>query len=231
MSAARFLRAFALVVSYFPAVVLAQQGLSPVTQQSPDSASAQEFPVVMRQSVVAGKTPVGARVQAILTIATLVSGKVIPDGAVLSGVVVESIAKSAAGPSRLSIRMESVQWKAGSVAVTTYLTQWYHPMQLSLGEDRFDDGPNANGDHSKRTWAAYNPNPSDALLFPSDSNQAHLKTAPPPAMAVSERRVVMKDVHLEKDRNGRQTLVSSHSNIKLDKSTTYVLTTCEPSPN
>lgn len=228
MSAARFVCTFAVFASCLPVSVLAQQSPSLIALPTPAPPSAQEFPVMMRQSVVAGKTPVGRKVQAILTIATLVSGKVIPEGAILSGVVVESSAKSVGAPSRLSIRMESVEWKTGSVALTTYLTPWYHPMQLTLGEDRFGDGPNANGEHSKRTWAAYNPNASDALLFPSDSNQAQVKTAPPAAMSVSERRVVMKDVYLEKSHNGGQTLVSNRSNIKLDKSTMYVLTTGEP---
>lgn len=229
MSAARLFRALAVFACCFPVAVLAQRNPSLIALPSPVPPSSQEFPVMMRQSVAAGKTPVGTKVQAILSIATLVSGKVIPDGAVLSGVVVESTAKSAAGLSRLSIRMESVEWKTGSLALTTYLTQWYHPMRLTLGEDRFDDRPNANGEHSNRTWATYNPNASDALLFSSDSNQAHLKTAPPPAMTVLEHRVMMKDVRLEKDGNGGQTLISSRSNIKLDKSTTYVFTTSEPS--
>jgi hypothetical protein len=228
MSAARFVRTFAVFAFAFTTISAQQASIT--NQPPPVTNIAQEFPVIMRQSVAAGKIHVGTKVEATLTLATLVSGRVIPDGAILSGVVVESTAKSAAGPSRLSIRMESVQWKTGSLALTTYLTQWYHPMQLTLGEDRFDDGPNAGGEHSKRTWAAYNPNPSDAVLFPGDSNQAHLKTAPPPAMTVSERRVVMKDVQLEKDRNGGQTLVSTRSNIKLDKSTTYILTTCEAPP-
>jgi len=229
MSAARLLRVLAVFTSCFPVAVLAQQSPSLIAIPTPVPPSAQEFPVMMRQSVVAGKTPVGTKVQAILSLATLVSGKVIPDGAVLSGVVVESIAKSGAGPSRLSIRTESVHWKTGSLAFTAYLTPWYHPVQLTLGEDHFDDRPNA--EHSKHTWAAYNPNPSDALVFPSDSDQAHLKTAPPPAMTVSEHRVMMKGVLMERDRNGGQTLVSSRSNIKLDKSTTYVLTTVEPPAN
>jgi hypothetical protein len=228
MSAGRLLRILAVFASCFPVGLLAQQSPSFIALPTPAPPNAQEFPVMMRQSVTAGKTPVGTKVQAILGIATLVSGKVIPDGAVFSGVVVESAAKSAAGPSRLSIRMDSAQWKTGSLALTTYLTQWYHPMRLTLGEDRFDDRPDANGEHSKRTWAAYNPNPSDAVLFPNDSNQAHLKTAPPPAMSISERRVTIKDVQLEKDSNGEQILVSTRSNIKLDKSTTYVLSNCEP---
>jgi hypothetical protein len=228
MSAVRFVRILAVFASCFPVALLAQQSPSLIALPTPVPPSAQEFPVMMRQHVAAGKTPVGTKVQANLSIATLVSGTVIPDGAVFSGVVVESTSKSATGPSRLSIRMDSVQWKNGSLALTTYLTHWYHPVQLTLGEDRFDDGPNANGEHSKRTWGAYNPNPSDALVFPSDPNQAHLKTAPPPAMSVLERRVMMRDVHVEKDSTGGHALVSSRSNIKLDKSTTYILTICEP---
>jgi len=220
----------ALFASCFTFVVLAQQSPDPVAVQNPSSANVQDFPVMMRQNVVAGKMPVGTRVQATLMIATLVAGKVIPEGAIFSGVVVESIAKSAASPSRLSIRMESLQWKTGSLALTTYLTQWYHPVELTLG-DRFDDRPNTNGERSKRTWAAYNPNPSDALLFSGDSAQPRLKTAPPPAMAVSARRVLMKDVQLERNRSGGQTLVSGHSNLKLDKSTTYILTTSEAPAN
>ncbi len=51
----------------------------------------------MRQNVVAGKTPVGTKVEAKLTIATLVKGTVIPEGAVFSGEVVDSVAKSGHG--------------------------------------------------------------------------------------------------------------------------------------
>src|ERR1700722_18474581 len=50
----------------------------------PSSASAQEFSVTMRQNVVAGKTPVGTKVEAKLTIATLLKGAVIPQGAIFS---------------------------------------------------------------------------------------------------------------------------------------------------
>src|SRR5277367_4444886 len=53
-------------------------------------ASVQEFPVTMRQNVKAGKTPVGTKVEAKLTTATLVKGAVIPAGAIFSGEVVES---------------------------------------------------------------------------------------------------------------------------------------------
>ncbi len=61
----------------------------------PSSSLAREFPVTMRQKVVAGKTPVGTKVEANLTIATLVDGKVIPMGATFSGEVVDSAANSA----------------------------------------------------------------------------------------------------------------------------------------
>jgi len=199
--------------------------------QQPAANGPQDFPVMMRQTVTAGKTPPGTPVQATLIIPTLFSGKVIPEGAIFCGVVVESTAKSATSPSRLNIRMESLQWKTGSLAVSVYMTQWYHPMRLSLGEDRFDDRPNQNGDHTKRTWAAYNPNASDALLFPNDSDQSTLKTAPPPAMTLSSQRLMMRNVQLENESNGGHALVCSHSNLKLDKSTTYILTTGEPRPN
>ncbi|HUB02907.1 MAG TPA: hypothetical protein VL983_09485 [Terriglobales bacterium] len=219
----RFVLTLAVFASCFP-LAIPQQNPILLAQPDPTPPSAQEFPVMMRQKVVAGKTPAGTRVQATLAVPTFFSGKVIPDGAIFSGVVVESEAKSAASPSRLSIRTESVEWKTGSLALTTYLTPWYHPVQLTLGEDRFDDGPGA-GQHGKHTWGVYNPNASDALTSSDGSGQTHLKTAPPPAMTVLDRCLLMRDVQLERDRNGEQILVSGHSNLKLDKSTTYILTT------
>lgn len=195
-------------------------------QEKPAVTSTQEFPVTMRENVVAGKTEVGTKIEANLKMATLVAGKVVPEGAIFSGVVVDSSAKSPTSPSRLGIRMDSVQWKNDSLTLKTYLTQWYYPVQLSLGRDRLDDQQDGTGDeHSKRTWAAYNPNASDEVLFPGGSDPARPRTSPPPAMAVSDRRVTMKNVDLEKDADGGLVLTSSHSNLKLDKSTTYVLAT------
>ena len=67
-----------------------------LAQQTPAASPSRvrEFPVVMQQSITAGKTAVGTKVQAKLSVATLVEGKVIPRNAVFSGEVIESVAKT-----------------------------------------------------------------------------------------------------------------------------------------
>src|SRR5437016_4608769 len=94
-----------------------------------------EFPVTMQQKVAAGITPLGTKVHAKLTISTLVHGTVIPGGAVLSGEVTESEAKSADAPSKLGIRMDLAQWKSGSLPIKVYLTEWYYPVKSLMSED------------------------------------------------------------------------------------------------
>ena len=79
------------------------------TPTAPSPSGAIELPVIMRQNVAAGTTPVGTKVQARLAVATLVDGVVVPRDAVLSGEVTESVAKSAIDPSRLAIRMDSAR--------------------------------------------------------------------------------------------------------------------------
>jgi hypothetical protein len=92
----------------------------------------------MRQKVTAGKTTAGTKIQAKLAVATLVKGVVIPQDAILSGEVIESVAKSDSEPSRLSIRMESAQWKNGSVPINVYLTAWYYPILSPTARDLSD---------------------------------------------------------------------------------------------
>src|SRR5271169_5869371 len=82
----------------------------PTKVVAPSSAAGLELPVLMRQNVVAGTTPVGTKVQATLALATMVSGVVVPQDAIFSGEVTESVARSATNPSRLAIRMDSAQW-------------------------------------------------------------------------------------------------------------------------
>ena len=98
------------------AVVLASAAFSQPTPNqptpaAPSSSAGIEFPVIMRQNVVAGTTPVGTAVRAKLAVATMVNGVVVPRDALLSGEVIESVAKSASAPSRLAIRMDSAQGK------------------------------------------------------------------------------------------------------------------------
>ena len=86
-----------------------------------------ELPIVLRQTVEAGKTAVGTKVEARLVMATMINGAVLPRGAVISGEVTESVAKSNNSPSRLAIRMDSAQWKNGEAKFKVYLTAWYYP--------------------------------------------------------------------------------------------------------
>lgn len=186
---------------------------APPSSAAQSAASAQEFPVTMRQNVVAGKTPVGTRVEAKLTMATLMSGAVIPAGAIFSGEVIGSSAKSSSDPSRIAIRMDSVQWKNGSKPITVYLTAWYYPLQMTQNDDR-EDCQSVGGLGMKCPMG----NGLPGSRFPPDA-------LPPPPAQVSTARVAMKDVESTRDPDGTISLTSTHSNIKLDKTTTYVLAT------
>jgi NDP-sugar pyrophosphorylase family protein len=91
--------------------------------------------VILQQGVTAGKTPVGSKIQAKLGVSTLVDGTVIPRNAVFWGEVIESVAKKGPNPSRVSVRMDSVQWKNGSAALKVYLTAWYYPARDQMGQN------------------------------------------------------------------------------------------------
>ena len=86
-----------------------------IGQQTPASGvatGAEEFPVILQRGITAGKTPVGTKIQAKLGTATLVNGTVVPRNAVFSGEVTVSSAKTKTDPSRLAVRMDTVQWKS-----------------------------------------------------------------------------------------------------------------------
>jgi hypothetical protein len=202
---------FALLTACFACAVL-------LAQKDPVVSGAQELPVTLQQDLVAGKTPVGARVEARLTLATLLHGKVVPDGAVFSGVVVESAAKSAGKPSRLSVRMESVRWKDGSAPVNAYLTAWYYPAQMNLDDDLNDPQPSFGANRQAKRMGNSVPNPSER--YPGHS-QANF----PPGVksTTADHRVMMKDVTSVRDRDAGLALSSTRSNIKFNKTTTYVL--------
>lgn len=193
----------------------------------PVAAGAREFPIVLQQNVVAGKTAVGTKIEAKLSLATLVNGTVIPRNAILSGEVLDSIAKSEKAPSRLSIRMDSAQWKEGSMPIKAYLTAWFYPTVMNAGQD-VQYGPtqpasrtwNGEGQYPDANSKVYRPFPG------GDSNQN--SGAPDTSIASTSRnRVSMKNVEAEAGADGAITIVSRHSNIKLDKSTTYILASGE----
>lgn len=200
------------------ALVLASATL--LGQQKPDPPAASpaiEFPVTMQQNVIAGKTPVGAKVQAKLAVATLVNGVVVPEGAVLSGEVTESVAKSATTPSRLAIRIDSAQWKNGSAPIKAYLTAWYYPIAIQ-NQDLSSGLPDAGNDARLRTGGAF-PGARNPTSPPFPGTDAGSQ----PGSGIAQHRVTMKNVESTRTSDGAITLTSNHSNLKLDKSTTYVL--------
>jgi hypothetical protein len=192
-------------------------------QSSPGSSPGVEFPVIMRQKVAAGGTPVGTKVEARLTLATLVDHAVIPQDAVLSGEVTESVAKSAKGPSRLGIRMDSAQWKNGSARIKVYLTAWFYPIAQLVPEDHSEEDLQANSTpmtagmgHKNAPTRSYPTRDQDTNLSPSPAQ-------PLPAPSTENHRDVMKGVEAKRQSDGAITLSSQRSNIKLDKTTTYVM--------
>ncbi len=194
-------------------------------------AAVREFPVTMRQNVVAGKTPVGTKLEAKLAVATLMDGTVVPRNAVFSGVVVESVAKSATDPSRLAVRMDSLQWKKGTAPVKVYLTGWYYPIKTTPGQDLMFGPP--DGPISK-TWngAGTYPDPGSPASQPFPGREPPKNPEITPgctASCISDHRSPMKDVESSSSNDGIA-LTSTRLNIKLDKYTTYVLATGDLKP-
>lgn len=193
------------------------------TAAAPVPPGMQEFPVMLQQSVNAGKTPVGTKIQAKLVVATLVAGTVVPRNAVFSGEVVESVAKTKTEPSRLAIRMDSVQWKTGSAPVKVYSTAWYYPAQNEDGQN-LQYGPQQP---ANRTWNGQGqyPDPNSKVYKPFPGSDPNQNTSVPdtPTAITSNHRVAMKDVEAVSGNDGIVTLVCKRTNIKLDKVTTYVL--------
>lgn len=228
---------YALFTVFLTSVALLSQ--APPTPSS--SIAGLEFPVIMRQKVVAGTTSVGTKVQAKLAVATLVNGVVVPQDAILSGEVIESAAKSAGGPSRLAIRMDSVQWKNGSapkaLQLTTkvFLTAWYYPAVPPSPQDLSDKAAEAARPSSRHpnnapfpTDTYPTPNSPASQPFPGRNPNSSVDTLPPPpapASGISQHRVLMKNVESAQDSEGTVSLTSKWSNIKIDKTTTYVLAT------
>jgi hypothetical protein len=183
-----------------------------------------ELPIILRQTVEAGKTAVGTKVEARLVMATMINGAVLPRGAVISGEVTESVAKSINSPSRLAIRMDSAQWKNGEAKFKVYLTAWYYPpAPAPMVPPDLSYGP--PGD--TRNWGGVNPtvdttdppNPAQRLSTQQD-NGVNVDAL---ASVISKGRVLMKNVKSASGADGSVVLVSSRSNIKLNKVTTYVL--------
>ncbi|MFZ0317838.1 MAG: hypothetical protein WAL56_01830 [Candidatus Sulfotelmatobacter sp.] len=207
------------------------------SQQLPQpstSSTSTDFPVVMRQNIVAGKTPVGSKVQANLVAATLVNGVVVPRNAVLSGEVTESVKKSASAPSRLAVRMDSAEWKKGSAPIKAYLTAWYYPEAAAANQDLSYQPQDAA--NSKRNWNGMGtyPDPNNPISqqkFPAGDSSKDAGNAPAsPASSISRRPASMKNVQAIRKPDGTVVLIDQHSDLKLNKVTTYVLASGDSVP-
>jgi hypothetical protein len=221
----------ALVISLCAAAILGQQ--APTAQPAPSAPGCLgcELPVVLRQGVIAGKTKVGTKVQARLVMATLLKGGVIPRDALISGEVVESVAKTESEPSRLAIRMDSAEWKNGGAKFKIYLTAWYYPPAAMAAQDLSYRPIGAENTAKNPGGTDYTEpkNPMSQQRFPRRDTDDNMQAAAP-ASSISKQRVLMKDVESMRSGDGAMVLVSAKSNIKLDKVTTYVLANGELLP-
>ena len=194
-------------------------------QQAETPAKIPDFPVALQQSVTAGKTPVGTKVQGKLTIATLLNGTVIPRSATLTGEVTESAAKTATDPSRLAIRMDSVQWKDGSTTIKVYFNGRYYPTVDEAGQDLQYGPPQP----ANRTWNGQGqyPDQNSHTYKPFPGSDADKGSAVPdtPASAMAKNSALMKDLEVLRDSDGTIVLTSKHANVKLERYTTYVVST------
>ena len=196
-----------------------------LAQQKPASSAppgVQEFPVTMQQNVTAGKTPVGTKIQAKLEVATLVGGTVIPKNSVFSGEVIESVAKTKTGPSRLAICMNSVLWKEGSASFKSCLTAWYYPTKEQAGQS-LQYGPDLP---QNRTWNGQGqyPDPNSKVYQPFPGSTDKTASVPDtPSSTTSSHHVLMKDIEYASTADGGVALVCKRTNLSLDKLTVYVL--------
>ena len=178
-------------------ILLTTLPLTALTGQTPDKPpqtppQAQDFLVVFQQGIKAGKTAVGTKVQAKLWIATLVDGKVVPRNATVVGEVVESVAKNAGDPCRLSVLLNSMTWKGGSVEIKAYLTSWYYPTTAESGPDlQYGPGESATRNWNYGTGEYPNPNSPSYKPFPGADTGKDRGVADTSNPVTSKNRIAM----------------------------------------
>ncbi len=185
-----------------------------------------QFPVILQQSVEAGKSPAGTQVQGKLAAATLFNGELIPKDAIASGVIVESQSKKGEERARLAIRMNTVSWTGGWAPLNAYLMPLYYP----ASGQTVPNLPNESPDPDSRTLNGPNQSAQSPMSRPFPASDSESSQGAIPNVAIlSNRPVRMKNVVLEPTSSGGIALVSEHANIKLFKMTTYVFAADESS--
>jgi hypothetical protein len=213
-----FTRALLLQLAFSSAALLGQQ------VPAASSSRVVEIPVVLQQSVEAGKTPAGTKVQGKFAAATLFDGALIPKNAVASGVVVESESKTGKDRARLAIRMNTVSWNGGWAPLGAYLMPLYYPTTWQAVPNPPDGSPDPD---SRATNGAGQSGSPMNRPFPGNSSEASQGGAIPDIPTISNHPVKMRDVTLAPASDGGIGLVSEHANIKLYKLTTYVFAASE----
>jgi hypothetical protein len=162
--------------------------------------------------------------------ATLMDGVVIPQNAVISGHVEQSVAKTKDIPSLLKIRFDLARWKKGSAPVNLYLAGCYYPIDFRSPSD------SASGMHGE-IGVMMGSAPPDGLPrgnsgmptaeMPSlDASRQDTYPDPRPGVTLSEvskHWVRMEKVETVAAPDGGLQVTSSDRNLKLDKGTVYLL--------
>jgi hypothetical protein len=190
-----------------------------------------ELPASLQSKIVAGLTAPGTEVRAKLTLATLVGGVVIPEDAMLSGHVEQSVGKTQNAPSLLKIRFESAKWKKGSATLNLYLVSCYYPIEFNNSNP--DDRSGVHGDIGVTMGGAPPPNSfprstsgTTASGVPMDASHPDSFPDPRPTGTVSEvskHWVRMEKVDTGPSPEGGLQMTSNERTIKLDRNTIYLL--------
>jgi hypothetical protein len=217
------------------ACVLTSLFLTGQAKPAPNLPPGLEFPASLRSKIVAGSTAVGTQVHAKLTMATLVDGVVIPQDAVLTGRIEQSVAKTAESPSLLKIKFESAHWKKEKVDLNLYLAGCYYPIE-------FNNPSEASGVHGE-FGASVGGVPPNSLprsasgisgtgmpsLDASRQNDPYPDQRPGIVFSeVSKHWVRLEKVETIAENDGSLKLTSSDRNLKLDKGTVYLLRSIAP---
>ena len=207
-------------------------GVAAVAQQPKANSSVAhpvlEFPAILQEGVVAGKTPVGTAVHSKLMIATLVNGVVIPQDALLVGRVEESTARTKSDPSRLKIRIDVAQWKGGSLSLNAFLTNIYYANRLIEAPPN-EGSPDASADGDLTLF--HGGHHQNSLDLESSRATLSRQSAGSPASGPNHSgdmrwensvyRKPMRNVDLSRDSSGAAFILSVRDNIKLERNTAY----------
>jgi hypothetical protein len=196
------------------------------------TASAQEFPALLTHDIEAGKTTTGTPVNARLMMGTLMSGVVIPEGAVLSGTVEESVAAKDKAPARLRVHITQVQWQSRTAPLNIYLVDQFYPKNANQSSQNaeYDASSSGRNDVKLRTRntlerGGFESHTTVEVSDPASSMKSadSIKPDPPHPGQNSglSPRAKLKNATAVRDGEGRVTILSSDKKLKLDRGTCY----------